>query len=160
MVFRHTRKVVSFLSCAKGATIVECALTLPFFLITIFIALEFAYLTFMQLALQYSLNQAARYVSMQPSAPGEFQYHFLRFAKNFGIGFPLDEENFFDFYDTSHPECLARNTRCGAELDGPNGSNESTIIRVRHPAKLLLLPTTYELSATVTKRNEPYDPNS
>lgn len=156
MVIRRTKRYVSQLFCSRGVTVIECALTLPIFLFIIFSAIEFANLSFVQLALQYSLNQAARTESLQPSSREDLESSFYRYAQNFGIGFPTSEPNYIDIFSADSPECLSSTARCSNVLAEPVGSNQAMIVRVRHPSRLLFFPMTITLSATVTKQNEPY----
>lgn len=132
-----------------GASLVEVAITLPLFCLLLFGVIEFSRLAFVQLSLQYSLNRTARHVVLAQHSLNEVQMAASAEAADFGL-----KLNFAD--DSQLAICAGEDTNCVTPLAQTPSRAEKVILKLQKRVPLFVSLGTYNVSATVIARNEPY----
>jgi hypothetical protein len=64
---------------------VEAAFTLPLFLLIVFSTLELGWVVYNKIALQFALNQTARWAITEHRSPGEILQHLQTSGETFGV---------------------------------------------------------------------------
>ena len=132
----------------RGIAMVEVALTLPVFLIVLFLGVETLRMSFTAVTLQHAATRGVRYASLlRPPCCGHSRAEDIKQqVVGFAAGVTLSPRNI--------QICPVANLRCnGAEAGVPG---ETVALTITQPFQLLGSSLTMPVSVSAVARNEPF----